>query len=171
MFRIAGCILALIGSVGFAGSVCKERTRRLKLLKQIKSIFENMKYYIAYQKDTIPEALGKLVQKTQAPFSEAFFKIYESVYEKGEMFPTVWKQCMETALREEPLTKEEKKLVFDFPGSLGFMEEDAQAGALDELLREVSIHMEELEREQKSKNKMTMSLGVAVGVMISILLL
>ncbi|MDE7285727.1 MAG: stage III sporulation protein AB, partial [Lachnospiraceae bacterium] len=67
--------------------------------------------------------------------------------------------------------KAERRLIMDFPNSLGFMEENAQAGALDELLREINLHIEEIEKEHKSKNKMIMSLGVAAGVLISILLL
>ena len=61
--------------------------------------------------------------------------------------------------------------MYDFSACLGYMEENAQAGALDELLREAASCIEELERERKNKNKMTMSLGIAAGVLISILLL
>lgn len=171
MLRVAGCILALIGSVGFAGSICQERAGHLRLLKQLREILENMKYYIAYQKSTVPEALKMLAGRTKPPFSEAFMEIYERVYEKGEGLPDAWKQSLEPALRNEILTKEEKKLVFDFPDCLGLMEENAQAGAMDGMLREICLHIEELEKEQKNKNKMTISLGVAAGVMISILLL
>lgn len=78
---------------------------------------------------------------------------------------------MDKALEGTPLTKAEKKLVLDFPACLGFMEEQAQAGALDEVLREVNLHIEELEKGKKDKNKVIMSLGVAVGVLVSILLL
>ena len=53
MFRIAGCILAVIGCAGFAGNICMDAAKRLALLKKIKGIYENMKYYIAYQKATI----------------------------------------------------------------------------------------------------------------------
>ena len=61
--------------------------------------------------------------------------------------------------------------MLDFPSCLGFMEENAQAMALDGLLREINLHIEELEAERKGKNKMIMSLGVGAGVLISILLL
>ena len=78
---------------------------------------------------------------------------------------------MEKALKNSPLTKKEKKLVYDFASCLGYMEEAAQAGALDELQREVNLQITELERDKKSKNKIIMSFGVAAGILISILLL
>lgn len=171
MLRIAGCLLVIIGCGGFAGSICRDVAKRLILLKQIRSIYENMKYYIAYQKAAIPETLQRLAEKGEAPFAEAFEEIAIGIYERGEDFPMIWDQRMEILLADTPLTKEEKKLLFDFPSTLGFMEENAQAGALDELLREVNIQIEEMEKEQKNKNKMIMSLGVAAGVLISILLL
>lgn len=171
MLRLAGGILVIIGCAGFAQSICRDSKKRLEMLKQLRSIFETMKYYIAYQKATIPETLWKLSDKGDAALSGAFKEIYKKVYEEGESFPLIWKQQMEKVLRESALSKEEKKLVIGFPSCLGFMEENAQAGALDELLREINLHIEELTREQKSKNKMIMSLGVAAGVLISILLI
>lgn len=171
MLRLAGCALVIIGSAGFAQSICRDSKKRLEMLKQIRSIFEAMKYYIAYQKATIPETLWKLSDKGNAALAGAFKEIYRKVYEEGESFPVIWKLQMEQVLMQSALTTEEKKMVLDFPSCLGFMEENAQAGALDELLREINLHIEELIREQKSKNKMIMSLGVAAGVLISILLI
>lgn len=171
MLRIVGCILVITGSVGFAQSICREEKRRLEMLKQMRGIFETMKYYIAYQKATIPETLWKLSDKCDDALSKAFKEIYNTVYRKGESFPLMWKRQMEAVLMDSALTGAEKKLLLDFPSYLGFMEENAQAGALDEILREINLHIEELTREQKSKNKMIMSLGVAVGVMLTILLI
>lgn len=171
MLRLAGCILVISGCAGFAGSLCRDENMRLKLLKQIRSIYENLKYYIAYQKAAVPEALRRIAGKGQEPFAPVFEEIYQKTYEEGENFPLVWKRYMEKAMEGTPLTKAEKKLVLDFPACLGFMEEQAQAGALDEVIREVNLHIEELEKGKKDKNKVIMSLGVAVGVLVSILLL
>ena len=58
-----------------------------------------------------------------------------------------------------------------FPEKQGFLEQGAQAKALDELIRELQNRIMELEKEQKSKNKMVMSMGIAGGMLLSILLL
>lgn len=171
MLRLIGCLLVLAGCTGVAGSVCMDTNNRLMQLKQIRSIYENMKYYIAYQKAAIPEVLFWLSGKAGPPFDGAFERIYQSVYEEGESLPLMWKQYMGAAMAQSPLNGQEKLLILDFPSCLGYMEERAQAGALDELLREVNLRIEELERDKKGKNKMIMSLGVAAGVLMSILLL
>ncbi len=171
MEKLMGCLLVIIGCAGFAGSYCREAAVRLHMLKQIRSIYEDMKYYITYQKAAIPEALWRISQKAEEPFAGAFLDIYQRTYEYGEDLILIWRQQMEKALICSPLTKKEKRLVYDFAACFGYMEEAAQAGAIDELQREVNLQIEELERDKKSKNKIIMSFGVAAGILISILLL
>ncbi len=171
MEKLIGCALVLAGCTGFAGSLCRERQERVRMLKQIRGIYEDLKYYISYQRATVLEALLKIAGKGEEPFAGAFREIYRRVWEEGENLLLVWQQQMESGLGATPLSPREKKLVYDFSACLGYMEENAQAGALDELLREAASCIEELERERKNKNKMTMSLGIAAGVLISILLL
>ena len=171
MLHLAGCILVMAGCTGFTAGICKDGAKRLFLLKQIRIVYENMKYYIAYQKAAIPEALWRLSENNEEPFRGAFKKIYSEVYEEGRNFPLTGQRHMGEVLENQPLTIREKKFVLDFPSCLGFMEENAQAMALDGLLREINLHIEELEAERKGKNKMIMSLGVGAGVLISILLL
>ena len=84
MLRLAGCILVISGCAGFAGSLCRDENTRLKLLKQIRSIYENLKYYIAYQKAAVPEALRRIAGKGQEPFAPVFEEIYRKTYEEGE---------------------------------------------------------------------------------------
>ncbi|MCM1126604.1 MAG: stage III sporulation protein AB [Lachnospiraceae bacterium] len=171
MLQLMGCALIIAGCLGVAWVICRDNNSRLFWLKQIREIYENMKYYIAYQKTTVPEALLRISEKEKEPFAAAFYEIYEECREGNGGFPDVWKIRMEKLLACSSLKGEERKLLMDFPSCLGYMEEGAQAGALDELQREVIRRIEELSGEQKSKNKMVMSLGLAGGVLLSILLL
>lgn len=171
MTRLLGCVFVVSGCIGFAGSICRDKAERLFWLKQIKSVYENLKYYISYQKMTVPEALLHLSQKGEGALADAFTAIHEEIYGGGGEFPLVWRSYMEKVLAKTPLIPAEKALFYDFPCCLGFMEENAQASALDELLHEVNRSLEELEKEKKEKNKVVMSLGAASGILLSILLL
>lgn len=171
MLKLIGIVLVLTGCGGIAGSICKEGKKRLTLLKHIRSIYEGMKYYIGYQKIPMPEVLMKLAEHNVAILTPAFLDIYKDVIEENMDFAKSWEKTMETALTGTPLKKEDKQLLLDFPNCLGYLEKDAQAGALDELLRETIHRIDETEAEQKSNNKVIMSIGTAVGVLISILLL
>ena len=171
MPKLAGCILIIGGCIGFAGSVCRDMAERLLLMKRIRNVYENLKYYIAYQKATIPEALLHLSQEEGEPFAAAFGAVYNECYGEGGDFSGIWHSHMERALSKTPLKDKEKELFYAFPSCLGFMEENAQAAALDKLLREVGHCVEALENERKNKDRMVMSLGAACGVLLSILLL
>lgn len=171
MLRLMGSLLVIGGCSGFAGSICRELDLRLRMLKQIRSIYENMKYYISYEKAAIPEALLKISGKEGGAFGEAFEAVYQGIYEGNVNFSPLWREEMDKVLLHTPLKQRERKLLYDFPSCLGFLEEKAQARALEELLREASLQIEELEQEKRNKNKMVMSLGVSVGILISILLL
>lgn len=171
MLQLAGSIMVIGGCIGFAGGICRERNLRLKLLVQIRTIYETMKYYIAYQKATIPEALFQLSGKEQEPLGEAFEAVYRGICEGSGNLPAIWREQMEKALSGTPLKEQEKKLLYDFPRCLGFMEKSAQAQALDELIREAGVQIGQMEGERRDRNRMIMSLGVAGGVLLSILLL
>lgn len=171
IIKLAGCVMIIAGFTGVAGSWCRDQKQRLLLLKQIRKIYEDLKYYIAYQKVTIPEALLRLSESRELIFAEAFREIYEEQKKGEKEFPHSFREQMEKALSKTPLCRQEKLLLMEFPSCLGFMEEGAQAGALDELLREVVRRIEAQEAEQKNKNKMVMSLGLAGGILLTILLL
>lgn len=162
--------MVMTGCTGIGAVICQDHNRRIVLLRQIRDIFEDMKYYISYQKAAVPEAVLRLSEKERSPFSDTFYEIYEETCMGGN-FPDVWKSYMGKALAGVPLCEKEKKILLDFPSCLGYMEEGAQAAALDELQREVVQRIEELSGEQKNKNKMVISLGLAGGVLLSILLL
>ena len=171
MIKLAGCIMIIFGCAGMANAWCTEQKRRLVMLRQIRKIYEDMKYYITYQKTTIPEALHRISENKELFLADAFNEIYEEQKKGEKNFPENWERQMERALAQTPLRSQERRLLLDFPSCLGFMKEDAQAGALDELLREVIRQIEEPEEERKSKNKMVMSLGLAGGILLTILLL
>ena len=127
--------------------------------------------FAAYQRITVPDALLRLSENKALFLADAFGEIYKEQRNGKQEFPFIWEQKIENALSETALKLPEKKLLLEFPSCLGFMKDQAQAGALDELLRETVQRIEELEEEQKSKNKMIMSLGLAGGIFISILLI
>lgn len=86
MLRLAGCILVISGCAGFAGSLCRDENMRLKLLKQIRSIYENLKYYIAYQKAAVPEALRRIAGKGQEPLPRFLRRFTRKHMRKGKIF-------------------------------------------------------------------------------------
>ena len=171
MLQLTGCVLIIAGCAGIAAVICRDYNSRLDTLMVIRDIYEEFKYYISYQKLTVPETLLRLSEKERMLFSGEFYEIYETVHNGAGNFPETWESQIGKALAHTTLNEKEKKLLLNFPSCLGYMEGGGQTGALEELQRQTVNCIEELSMEQKNKNKMVMSLGIAGGVLVSILLL
>lgn len=171
MTAFLGGILIILGSAGGAFCICADDRRRIFLLKRIQMLYEQMQYEISYGKVPIPNLLRNLSQKKNMIFEKEFQQIASQMCASGKEFEEIWKSNLQGALDKTPLKKQEKELLLCFPEKQGFLEKDAQARALDELLRELQRKITELEEAQKSKNKMVMGIGLASGMLLTILLL
>lgn len=97
MLQLTGCFMIIAGCVGIAAVVCRDYNSRLFLLKQIREIYENLKYYITYQKMTIPEAVLRLSEKERGPFPLYYMKFMRKTEKETEIFPIfgtgIWEKC------------------------------------------------------------------------------
>ena len=171
MTGILGSVLILAGFFGEAFRICRDYRKRIFLLKKMQCLYEQMKYEISYGKGPIPILLERLSKRSDMIFQVQFQKIADEMCVSGKPFEKIWKSHLQDELEGTPLRKQEQELLLCFPEKQGFLEEGAQAKALDELIRELQNRIMELEKEQKSKNKMVMSMGIAGGMLLSILLL
>ena len=171
MTAFIGGLFILAGFLGGAFCICREYGLRIMYLKKMQSVYEYMKYEISYGKVPIPQMLFHIAEIEGMFFSSELKHIAIEMQGSGKQFEELWKEGLSETLNKTPLKREERKLFLCFPEKQGFLEEDAQARALDELLREIEKRIAELEAEQKGKNKMVMSVGVAGGLLLTILLI
>lgn len=171
MMAFVGGVLVLAGFLGGAFCYCADGKRRLFLLKMIRRLYEQIKYEISYGKEPIPMLLQKLSFKKNMIFGEEFRHIAEEMNSSGKKLDEIWNVHLQETLKKTPLKKQEQDFLLCFPEKLGFLEQDAQARALDELLYELQIRIAEVEKEQKSRNKVIISMGLAGGMLLTILLI
>lgn len=172
MFKAVGVLLLLMGTTGFAYSICKEQKNRLQLLKELKYIYQMIQNEILYTGLPLPEIFRSISEKTGSPFKEALMRISQRMdRESGESFAQVWEREMKEVLAEIPFSSAQKKLLYQFPESCGHSDQTGQARVLERYLREIDRWIIQMENEEKSKNKVIMSLGIATGIFLSILLL
>ena len=95
MLKGAGAVLLMLGSCGFALSICRERNRRLQLLKEMREMFRLLQNEICYTALPLPEILKLVGEKVNAPFGKALLLTAEHMrLENGEEFQTVWEEKM-----------------------------------------------------------------------------
>ena len=90
MLQLTGCVLIIAGCAGIAAVICRDYNSRLDTLMVIRDIYEEFKYYISYQKLTVPETLLRLSEKERMLFSGEFYEIYETVHNGAGNFPETW---------------------------------------------------------------------------------
>lgn len=172
MLKGAGAVLLMLGACGFALSICRERSRRLQLLKEMREMFRLLQNEICYTALPMPEILKLAGGKVNAPFGRALLLTGERLrLENGEEFRTVWEEEMKKMLEETSLTAQQRQLLIDFPECMGMNESTGQAKAVDRYIEELDLMIFEQRKEEKDKNRVIMSLGIAAGLFMVIILL
>jgi len=172
MVKLAGVLCLLVGSVGFAKALCKERKKQYLQLTEMKHMFLLIQENVRYSGLPISLVIQKTADKLKEPFAEVLSDISTELLENdGRLFDEVWCRKMQTMSEGLFINQEQKELLFEFPRSLGLWEKEGQAKAFTFYIEEINKYLEQMEREEKDKNKVIMSLGAAAGILLAVLLL
>ena len=172
MLKGAGAVLLMLGTCGFAGSICRERNRRLQLLKEMREMFRLLQNEICYTSLPLPEILKLVGEKVNEPIGKALLLISERMtLEKGEEFRIIWEEEMNQMVKETSLTIQQKQLLISFPECIGMNESEGEANAINRFIEELDLMILKQREEEKNKNKVIMSLGIAAGLFMVIILL
>ena len=172
MLKGAGAALLMLGSCGFALSICRERDRRLQLLKEMREMFRLLQNEICYTALPLPEIFKLVGEKVNPPFDKALLMTGEHMcLENGEEFKTIWEEEIKKMLRETSLTAQQKQLLINFPDCMGMNESTGQANAINRYIEELDLMIHKQREEEKNKNRVIMSLGIAAGLFMVIILL
>ena len=170
--KLLGVLLLMGGTSGFTWNLCRERQNRLILLKEIKHLYHLLQSEIRYTGLPLPEMLLGISEKVAAPFSDILQCIGQSEdWEKGKSFGQIWRENMDKGLMGQSITRESKDMLMKFPESMGSMEREGQARALERYIEEMNRWIAQMEQEEKNKKKVIVSLGIAAGTFLSIILL
>lgn len=170
--KLLGMVLLIGGTTGFAWNLYKELQNRLVMLKEVRHLYHVMQNEIRYTGLPLPEILLSVSEKISSPFSDILYSIGKSEgWEQGNSFEQIWQEKMKEGLAGQSVTGEARTLLLSFPESMGFMEKEGQARALERHMEELNRWIEQMEQEEKSKKKVIVSLGMAVGILWSIILL
>lgn len=172
MVKLAGVLCLMIGSVGFAASLCLERRKQYFQLAEMKHMFLLIQENVRYSGLPISLIIQKTSEKMKEPFAKVLLDIStELLQNDGRQFDEVWKRKMQMMADELFINQEQKELLYEFPRSLGLWEKEGQAKAFTFYIEEISKYLEQMEKEEKDKNKVIMSLGAAAGILLTVLLL
>jgi stage III sporulation protein AB len=133
---------------------------------------EMMMSEIRYSKSTLPECCGRLAERLEDPYGEAFDRIKEVMREnRGESFRDVFREEMESCLGKIPIKQQEKELFLEFAAESGFTEGKMQLRAIGQYQDRLKGIIEVAEREVAEKSRMAMGLGAMSGLLLVLILI
>jgi stage III sporulation protein AB len=135
-------------------------------------IMEMMMSEIRYSKSTLPECCGRLGERLEDPYGEAFRRIKEVMREnRGESFRDVFREEMENCLKKIPVKQQEKELFLEFTAESGFTEGKMQLRSIGQYQDRLKGIIEVAEREVAEKSRMAMGLGAMSGLLLVLILI
>ena len=172
MLRLLGSICLVMGSVGVGWSWRGRFKTELAQLYEIRQIMKMFQSEITYSHMPLQEACRRISGQVGEPYRGAFLRIHgQMLLNKGEDFGRIWKYHIKECMEHLAVRGEEKRILYDFGESVGFMDDRMQVEILEQLIYKLELAIDRQEKELANKSRVVMSLSVMGGLMIAILLI
>lgn len=171
MQRILGAIFIIAGSTGI-GFYYKQRFHTaLWHLHYMKQVMERFISEIRYDKATLPECCRRVGERAQEPYGTAMLAVYEEMQKefRGD-FSGNWKKMMGKAVKDLPLTAEEKRPFLEFAENQGLTDNLMQIKILEQYKDMLDVHVKNREADLEKQGRMASGLGIMGGLLLTILL-
>ena len=172
MVKLIGAILGLVSAYAIGSLLALQVKEQEKWLKDIKTALFLLMGELEYRQVPLPDAL-EIIGKRQGGKLSSFFLNLSGELAKKEGFSLqeLWKKEAESALKECPLSKEQKE---EF-GNLGlyFMESDKETrrNSLEFYLNRLEEDIVKLRETGADKAYLCRTLGMLGGIFLLILVL
>ncbi len=172
MFKIAGVILCIAGSTGYGIMKIETWKTAMKEMEQWILLFEKIKSYIYYRRDTITDIFCKMDNEIYGICGKYVTAVgYELRDNRSKDVFLAWKEIMAGWERNSALPGKVKNCLMHFPEYVGEQDYEQQINHLDFFLEMLYREKENLDKELDSKKKPVMAMSLGGGIMVSLLLL
>lgn len=172
MLRIAGAVFIVFGCTGLGFYYRKRFHDALWHLRYMRQILEMFMSEIRYGKATLPECCRQVGTKVENPYKDALLTIQKEAEKRsGRSFYEIWMEVMESALKEVPVTKQEKSIFLEFCSCSNHTDNQMQIRALEQNRDMLNNYIECREDNLEKQGRLAMGLGVMSGLLISVILI
>ena len=145
---------------------------RLKNIRILQGILEQLMSEIRYGKTTLPECCRRIGERQPEPYSSCFLHIYQSMQEnRGEDFTEVFCENMQICLKELPITGQDGEDFLSFAKGQSFEDGSMQLRTIERSRELLQTTAERLEKENTEKCRMAVGLGAMSGLLLVVILL
>ena len=171
MIRFLGALLLFFSCCGLGFWKGQQYAGRVHQLKELIKIGDFLKGEISFARTTLPEAMERISEKTDPPFSVFLATLAERMRNvSGEDFSHTLQITMEEKMKGT-LEKEDIQDFYQAACNLGYLDKEMQIHLLERYMREQEQKVETLGIQIPEKQKLFRSLGILGGAFFVILLL
>lgn len=171
VFRIIGACLIIAGSTGIGFWYRSRFYRALWHLRYMQRILELFMSEIRYGKATLPECCRQIGQKSEEPYRKALLTIHKEMGSRNRGFYEVWREYMEAALLEVPVSKDEKEIFLGFSAGCGLTDNKMQIRAIEQYRDMLAGAVKNRERDLEKQGRMAAGLGIMSGLLLAVILI
>lgn len=146
--------------------------RRLQQLEQMQQSLCMLHGEIRYTGEELPEIFEHLCGRTDSPFSEFYDFLSEKMRKlDGEALNQLWKTGIDRSLKKTYLKKEDRQLLLELGGQMGYLDTKMQLSSIENTLAQLEVHIGDLKKSQNQRQKLSVAFGFLTGFFIMILLI
>ena len=170
--KVVGCILIILSST-LTGFYCSNELKsRINDIRELRKLMVLLRGDIRYANTPLPEAICAIARRHEGGYKNFFTRISEVLNENsGNTFSQVWKEAVDSELRQTSLNKKDKSLLIQFGDNLGYLDKEMQMNTLELFLAQLEEEINELSKTAKEKSYLYSTLGIMAGVFITIILI
>ena len=172
MLKITGAVLVLVSSYAIGSILALQVKEQEKWLKDIKTALFLLMGEMEYRQTPLPEAL-QLVGRRHGGRLSVFFQVLSEELTKKEGFcvQEVWQQLAVTAVKESPISKEQKEEFSELGLCFAEADRETRRNSLEFYLNRLEEDIIKLRENGGNKAYLCRTLGMLGGIFLLILVL
>ena len=171
MLKWVACIMTIGGSLGMGMWYREQLLERIWVLRKLCWITELVSGEIRFQRKTLPECCRTIAESLEKPYGEWFQRIHQGCRtEQGEELGEWMRECLETGLKELPVTEEDRRAFLEFIPVRSYFDWEMQISSLEKSRLTLQRRIQDLEADCKQKGKLAPALGLGCGLVLVIVL-
>lgn len=167
MIKLSGAVLLFFACAGLGFLQSRRYQGRVTQLEEILRIVGFLKGEISFAVSTLPEAMKRISEKTEEPFSDFLQSLSEKMKKySGENFSHILESQINVYLKDSFLEKEDLDAFLGAMGNLGYLDKKMQIHILEQYEKELEEKTRGLRVQLPEKMKLYRSLGIMAGLFL-----
>ncbi|MCL2215948.1 MAG: stage III sporulation protein AB [Defluviitaleaceae bacterium] len=171
LFRVAGALAVMIGSVGLGLYYAAKESFRVQDLLEFKKALLILSSEIEYMRSPLAVACANIAKRTSLGAQRLFGRFSEALTGgDGETAYQLWLASMEKVRERCFFAEEDWSVIEGFGKTLGYLDKQMQQNAITYAVNYIDEKAAALQIQSDKNRRMYRSLGVIGGLLITVVL-